>query len=112
MMAGHPSGMQTVAALGRGLGAVPSPGGTDPSVALATVRSATLALEELAGAWPRFVSIDDFGLTTGVGYSSRLDYWRRHDKPQRNALCPCGSGRKFKNCIHDWGRPGPSAIVA
>ena len=26
---------------------------------------------------------------------------RREDKPDRNALCPCGSGKKFKKCCGD-----------
>lgn len=25
---------------------------------------------------------------------------------QRNAACPCGSGRKSKRCVHRWGLPG------
>lgn len=25
---------------------------------------------------------------------------------QRNATCPCGSGRKSKRCVHRWGLPG------
>ncbi|MEU9979968.1 SEC-C metal-binding domain-containing protein [Streptomyces sp. NPDC050856] len=26
--------------------------------------------------------------------------------PGAHAPCPCGSGRKFKRCVHRWGRPG------
>lgn len=29
-----------------------------------------------------------------------------HPKPERNATCPCGSGRKFKRCVHRWGEAG------
>ncbi len=28
------------------------------------------------------------------------------NKPERNSLCPCGSGRKFKRCVHRWGLRG------
>ncbi|MFV0127801.1 SEC-C domain-containing protein [Streptomyces sp. HMX112] len=31
----------------------------------------------------------------------------RPPAPERNAPCPCGSGRKFKRCVHRWGQPGP-----
>jgi hypothetical protein len=76
----------------------------EPTVAIASVEAATIALEQLASALPRFLrTIDDFGLTTGVCFASRLQYWRRFDHPRRNDQCPCGSNKKFKACVHEWG---------
>ena len=49
--------------------------------------------------------IYDFGMTSEVAFNMRLDYYGRVSKPGRNERCPCGSGRKFKACVHRWGDP-------
>lgn len=50
--------------------------------------------------------IDDLALTTDIAASLRLDVPLAHPRPERNSRCPCGSGRKFKRCVHRWGQPG------
>jgi hypothetical protein len=93
--------------IGRGPGAVPvPPAGAKPEEAIAAARAVCLALETFAVAWPRFIRVvDDFGLTTEVSFRTNLQYWRRHGRPSPNEPCPCGSGRKWKKCQHEWGVP-------
>jgi hypothetical protein len=58
--------------------------------------------------------LDDIGLTSGVAFghtkgAELLEPVARIgalDQPDRNQLCPCGSGKKFKKCVHEWGMPG------
>lgn len=53
--------------------------------------------------------LDDVGLTTQIADSlplKLLDFPLAHQHPERNSACPCGSGRKFKHCVHRWGQPG------
>lgn len=93
--------------ISRGPAAVPdprSPAVAKPNIAIATARALGLSLETFAVAWPRFVrTVDDFGLTTEVCFRIDLQYWRRHARPSPNEPCPCGSGRKWKKCSHEWG---------
>jgi SEC-C motif len=104
----HTSGMQAVTVLRRHLPNIPPDHDYEPLVALAAVDAATVALEELARGLPAFQAVaDDYGLTTGACFASRLEYWRCFKRPERNDMCPCGSGRKYKSCIHDWGQPAP-----
>jgi hypothetical protein len=46
--------------------------------------------------------IDDVALTTGAPTMANFKYWRMVSQKSRNALCPCRSGRKAKNCQHVW----------
>lgn len=103
----HPSEAQIWWEIRRGPTAVPDPGDdlvAQPAVAIAAARALCVSLEEFALAWPHFLkTVDDFGLTTEVCFRTTLDYWRRHDRPSPNSPCPCGSGRKWKRCPHEWG---------
>ncbi|WP_432164603.1 YecA family protein [Streptomyces sp. bgisy031] len=47
--------------------------------------------------------MDDLGLTTEIGDALLLNFPLRHLHPDRNAPCPCGSGRRLKRCMHRWG---------
>jgi hypothetical protein len=93
----------------RGPGAVPDPRretARKPEQAEAAARALYWSLETFVVAWPRFLrTVDDFGLTTEVCFRTNLRYWRRHGRPSPNDPCPCGSGRKWKKCAHDWGVP-------
>ncbi|MGA5454562.1 YecA family protein [Streptomyces umbrinus] len=52
-------------------------------------------------------TMDDIGLTTEIQGINRLSYAGDSGQPpQRSDPCPCGSGRKYKRCVHRWGRPG------
>lgn len=65
--------------------------------------------------------LNDIGLTSGVAFAqargaeliepvSRIGALRR---PERNEPCPCGSGKKFKKCAHEWGMSGaPPKTIA
>ncbi|MET9833698.1 SEC-C metal-binding domain-containing protein [Streptomyces sp. NPDC006385] len=58
--------------------------------------------------------MDDIGLTAEVQGLNRLCCAGGGQPPQRNAPCPCGTGRKYKRCVHRWGQPGtppPSAVA-
>lgn len=50
--------------------------------------------------------IHDIGLTTEVVFRSTSLYPYHVSAPERNAPCPCGSGKKFKKCVHRWGESG------
>nr|WP_237558089.1 SEC-C metal-binding domain-containing protein [Streptomyces sp. SID5470] len=48
----------------------------------------------------------DLGLTAEIHGLNRLSYAGDSDQPpQRSDACPCGSGRKYKRCVHRWGQP-------
>jgi hypothetical protein len=51
--------------------------------------------------------VDDVGLTTGAPGIARDAYWRNLSPSSRNALCPCHSGLKVKQCSHSWGAQPP-----
>jgi hypothetical protein len=57
---------------------------------------------------------DDIALTTDAPRQARTPYWRATVPTDRNALCPCRSGRKTKACGHLWGSesypPTPSGV--
>lgn len=55
-------------------------------------------------------AIDDLGLTTHAGEITAWNYWRALKRPDRNASCPCRSGRKAKACIHRWGEAPPPYV--
>src|SRR5262249_52308444 len=77
----HNSHAQLIEEAGRGVKAAPGADETEPTVAIAAVELATSALEALGSAFPQCLAmVDDYGLTTGVSFASRLDYWRRYDK--------------------------------
>jgi hypothetical protein len=86
---------------------------TTPNVAHAAADAVIVAgrllLEELARS--RWL-VYDFGMTSEIAFNMRLDYYGCVSKPGRNERCPCGSGRKFKTCVHNWGHsaeyPGSS----
>jgi hypothetical protein len=69
----------------------------------ATIFSAQLVISELE--LVRWL-IHDIGLTTGLAFRSTPNYPCHTPLPERNASCPCGSGRKFKKCVHTWGESG------
>jgi hypothetical protein len=76
----------------------------ESTIALAAVDIANAVFAEGVPQFERFRWIvDDFGLTTEVAFVSRFDYHGVHRRPRRNDLCVCGSGRKFKSCLHNWG---------
>ena len=53
--------------------------------------------------------IDDIYLTAELQPpSAGLNFPWAIKTPERNTPCPCGSGRKFKRCVHRWGLPGTS----
>jgi hypothetical protein len=111
----HPSEAQMYADIGRGADAVPVRSGHDaarPDVAFASAEALCISVEQFVRLWPEFIRVvDDFGLTTQVGFATSLDYWRRHDRPQPNAPCPCGSGRKWKKCTHEWGASSAEPLI-
>ncbi|MET8925238.1 SEC-C metal-binding domain-containing protein [Streptomyces sp. NPDC004623] len=50
--------------------------------------------------------MDDIGLTAELHGLNRLSYAGGSDRsPQRSDTWPCGSGRKYKRCVHRWGQP-------
>ena len=49
---------------------------------------------------------NDLGITSKVAFQTDLKYFGRFPKPGVNDLCPCGSGKKFKKCVHRWGPSG------
>jgi SEC-C motif len=77
---------------------------TTPTVAHAAADAIIIAgrllLDYLAKA--RWL-VYDFGMTSEVAFNMRLNYYGRVGIPGRNERCPCGSGRKFKACVHRWG---------
>src|ERR1700690_3356923 len=92
--------------MARGEAAVPERGGPHaarPDVAIAVAEALCISIEAFGDAWPAFVRVvDDVGLTTRTPFLTKLEYWRRHDKPSPNDLCPWGSGLKWKRCDHAW----------
>ena len=82
-------------------------GGLHPRVAQKAADAVIFATNLLADdlAKIRWV-VEDLGLTGEVASALRLDVTLAHRKPERNDQCPCGSGRKFKRCVHRWGQPG------
>lgn len=50
--------------------------------------------------------IEDIGLTADVKSTLELAVALAYSRPERNERCPCGSGRKFKKCVHNWGASG------
>lgn len=48
----------------------------------------------------------DVGLTSRVALEIDFDYFGRISKPGVNDRCACGSGRKSKKCLHEWGKSG------
>jgi hypothetical protein len=92
----HP--LETLVTMSRGL---------HPRVAQKAADAIVLAThvlcEDLARA--RWV-IEDLCLTADIAKALKLKVTLAHSKPERNAACPCGSGRKFKRCVHRWGEAG------
>jgi hypothetical protein len=86
---------------------VSNPRTVEPTVAQKAADAVILASELLDQdlAHARWV-LDDVGLTTEIADSLRLDFPLAVHRPERNSPCPCGSGRKFKRCVHRWGQPG------
>lgn len=80
---------------------------TEPTVAQKAADAVVFATDLLHGDLinARRV-IDDLGLTVDVASALRLNVTLAQKKPERNDQCPCGSGRKFKRCVHRWGQPG------
>ena len=54
------------------------------------------------------VLVDDVGLTTSAPSMATFPYWRSLTPSERNAPCPCRSGKRSKSCGHQWASPGPS----
>ncbi|AVH60868.1 hypothetical protein C4B68_39815 [Streptomyces dengpaensis] len=79
-----------------------------PTVAHAAADALVLAAEVVHNSlslvkW----TMDDIGLTAEIQSLNRLPYAGSSDQPpQRSDPCPCGSGRKYKRCVHRWGQPG------
>ena len=56
--------------------------------------------------------VDDIALTSSAGELYRRPTFRSVTAPGRNDECPCGSGLKWKRCIHEWGRESPEMPTA
>lgn len=54
----------------------------------------------------------DLGLTADLASSIELQATLAYKRPERNEQCPCGSGRKFKRCVHRWGQSGTPVASA
>ena len=81
---------------------------TSPTVAWAAIDAAVLAVDSWVPAASRFLSVvDDYGLTTGVPFTTVFDYYRKFPRPLPGRPCPCGSGQIFRTCFHRWGVPMP-----
>ena len=52
--------------------------------------------------------LDDVGLSTRAAEISTFDYWRAVRIRDRQAPCPCRSGRRAYRCPHVLGQAGPS----
>lgn len=86
-----------------------------PKVAQATAAAVAVAAEELMRDLRRVRwVIDDIALTAQLlPPAGDLEVPFIYPPPGRNSQCPCGSGRKFKRCVHRWGTPGqPPAELA
>jgi len=79
------------------------------SIASATARAAIAALNVLTLTLDAALRvIDDIGLTTGAPGFADFAYWHMLKRGGRNDPCPCRSGQKSKNCIHEWSAPAPA----
>jgi hypothetical protein len=80
----------------------------DVTIADVIRRASTLALRvaRVSLDWALRI-IDDIGLTTKAPDLARFESWRQLPAVRRNEACPCRSGRKAKDCLHEWHRPGP-----
>ncbi|MET7944166.1 SEC-C domain-containing protein [Streptomyces sp. NPDC005302] len=78
-----------------------------PTVAHAAADALILAAEVVQNSLSLAKWImDDIGLTVEILGLNRLSYAGGSDQsPQRSDPCPCGSGRKYKRCVHRWGQP-------
>jgi hypothetical protein len=47
--------------------------------------------------------VDDICLTAEIANRTVFNHYRLHQTPDRNQVCPCGSGQKAKRCDHSWG---------
>jgi hypothetical protein len=79
----------------------------EPTIAWKTADAAALSVRRFLQDLPTLRwTIFDLGLTTGVAHLSRTPYFGTvRPVPGRNDPCPCGSGRRFKACRHEWGSP-------
>ena len=81
----------------------------EDSVETAVARAATVVLRVLRITFDSLLrTIDDVALTTHAPTVSRNRYWRSIEAGGRNERCPCRSGRKVKQCHHEWGDPAPA----
>jgi hypothetical protein len=85
----------------------------DPTVARAAIDATALAVQHLLPAWRlnRWLA-SDLGMTTGASFRYAQPTIGSLDRPKRNDRCPCGSGRKYKACVHDWGMPAEEPATA
>lgn len=78
----------------------------DATVAFAAADAIVLSVDELLTELSRARwLVADIGLTSGAMFSSNDFSVGTTKTPERNGRCPCGSGRKFKACTHQWGTP-------
>jgi len=70
--------------------------------------TAVTAMRETLDASLRVV--DDIALTTGAPKMASFEYWRKISQRSRSGICPCRSGRKAKNCLHDWSQEAPVIV--
>lgn len=85
-------------------------GKIDPTVANAAADVLAEALDRLAPTLQELRwLVDDIGWTSEAVLARAQS---PESRPGRNDPCPCGSGRKFKACLHFWGKeahcPKPS----
>ena len=87
-------------------GIIDSPETAEPAVIRKAADALILAGQVLSDNLTRVRWVlDDVGLTTGVAGALRVDFPLAVYRAERNSPCPCGSGRKFKRCVHRWGDP-------
>lgn len=80
----------------------------EPTVAITAANVVVNAVNEFAEAFPRVSGLrSDIGLTSGAAFAVTGDAGGSLTRPGRNSPCPCGSGRKFKSCGHQWGDDFP-----
>lgn len=84
-----------------------------PTVAQMSAEAVILATHLLRNdlARARWVIVD-LGLTGDLASSIELRSIFAYKPPGRNEQCPCGSGRKFKRCVHRWGLSGIPTVSA
>lgn len=56
--------------------------------------------------------VEDLCLTADIAKALKLKATLARSRPERNAPCPCHSGRKFKRCVHRWGESGIPLSIA